>query len=84
MVTFTLPYELRAPATVNQQRVYALLFQCAVSTLKTFAANDKAFASQLAMTAYCTPTPGDWTSIRMCTSSCLAVGSTRSIDSGAR
>ncbi|MCP5011502.1 MAG: transposase, partial [Aestuariibacter sp.] len=51
MVTFTLPYELRALAKANQKKIYTLLFQCAVSTLKSFGLNDKALAAQLAMTA---------------------------------
>lgn len=51
MVTFTLPYELRALAKANQKVMYSLLFQCAVSTLKTFGLNDKKFAAELAMTA---------------------------------
>ena len=51
MVTFTLPYELRALAKANQKKIYTLLFQCAVSTLKDFGLNDKALAAELAMTA---------------------------------
>ena len=51
MVTFTLPRELRALAKSNPRLVYTLLFQCAVSTLRDFGLNDKAFASELAMTA---------------------------------
>ena len=51
MVTFTLPRELRALAKVNQAKIYTLLFQCAVSTLKDFGLNDKALAAELAMTA---------------------------------
>ncbi len=51
MVTFTLPYELRALAKGHQKLVYALLFDCAVSTLKTFGLNDKDLAAELAMTA---------------------------------
>ena len=51
LVTFTLPRELRALTKSNQKRVYALLFQCAVSTLRDFGLNDKALASELAMTA---------------------------------
>ena len=51
MVTFTLPYELRALAKANQAKIYTLLFQCAVSTLKSFGLNDKALAAELAMTA---------------------------------
>ncbi len=50
MVTFTLPFELRALSHVNQKLIYTLLFQCAVSTLKDFGLNDKAFAAELAMT----------------------------------
>lgn len=51
MVTFTLPAELRALAKANQRTVYALLFDCAVSTVKDFGKNDPAFAAELAMTA---------------------------------
>ncbi len=51
MVTFTLPSALRALAKANQAKIYTLLFQCAVSTLKRFGLNDKAFAAELAMTA---------------------------------
>ena len=36
MVTFTLPFELRVLAKANQKVIYALMFQCAVSTLKSF------------------------------------------------
>ena len=51
MVTFTLPYELRALAKANQRVMYALLFHCAVATLKDFGMNDKGLAAELAMTA---------------------------------
>lgn len=51
MVTFTIPYELRAVAKVHQALMYSLMFQCAVSTVKDFGANKKGFAAQLAMTA---------------------------------
>lgn len=51
MVTFTLPYELRALARANQRVVYSWLFHCAVATLKTFGRNDKGLAAELAMTA---------------------------------
>ena len=51
MVTFTLPGELRALAKANQRVVYGLLFDCAVSTMKSFGMNDKTFAAHLAMTA---------------------------------
>jgi hypothetical protein len=51
MVTFTLPFELRAFAKSNQKLVYSLLFQCAVSTLKDFGLNEKGLEAELAMTA---------------------------------
>jgi hypothetical protein len=51
MVTFTLPYELRALAQAHQTQLYTCLFQCAVSTLKDFGLNEKGFAAELAMTA---------------------------------
>src|SRR5690606_3781043 len=51
MTTFTLPRELRALARANPKRVYSLLFDCAVSTLKDFGRNKKSFAAELAMTA---------------------------------
>ncbi len=49
--TFTLPLELRALAKAHQKVVYALMFQCAVSTLKDFGLNDKSLAAELAMMA---------------------------------
>lgn len=51
MVTFTLPAELRSLAKHHQKLIYAFMFECAVSTLKTFALNDKSLAAELAMTA---------------------------------
>ncbi len=51
MLTFTLPYELRALAWHHQKQLYNILFQCAISTLNTFGINDKALAAELAMTA---------------------------------
>jgi len=51
MVTFTLPFELRILAKANQKVIYALMFQCAISTLKDFGLNDKTFAAELAMMA---------------------------------
>ena len=51
MVTFTLPYELRALARSQQKDLYSLLFQCAVSTLKDFGVNDKKLGADLGMTA---------------------------------
>jgi len=50
MVTFTLPAELRGLAKYNQKRVYALMFDCAVSTINTFAKNDPAMKAELAST----------------------------------
>lgn len=50
MVTFTLPAELRALAKAHQRQLYALLFECAVATLKTFGLNEKGLAAELAMT----------------------------------
>ena len=51
MVTLTLPSELRTLAKANPKIIYALMFQCAVSTLKDFGLNDKQLAAELAMTA---------------------------------
>jgi hypothetical protein len=51
MVTLTLPRELRALVKANPKVIYALMFQCAVSTLKDFGLNDKNLAAELAMTA---------------------------------
>jgi hypothetical protein len=51
MVTFTLPYELRALAKAKPKCLYALLFQCALSTLKDFGLNEKGLTAALAMTA---------------------------------
>lgn len=51
MVTFTLPHELRALAWQHQAQIYSILFQCAVSTLKDFGANDKKLGARMGMTA---------------------------------
>ncbi len=51
MVTFTIPFELRALARQNQKIFYSFLFNCAVSTLRTFGLNDKKLGAELAMTA---------------------------------
>ncbi len=51
MATFTLPYELRALAQTHSRRVYALLFDCAVSTLKAFALNQQGLAAELGLCA---------------------------------
>jgi len=51
MVTFTLPAELRGLAKTHQQVMYSLLFDCAISTLKSFGLNDKELTAELAATA---------------------------------
>lgn len=51
MVTFTLPYELRALTWHHQKPLYSILFECAVSTLKDFGINDETLGADLAMTA---------------------------------
>ncbi len=51
MVTFTLPYQLRALVWHHQKRLYSMLFECAVSTLKKFGVNDEKLGSEVAMTA---------------------------------
>jgi hypothetical protein len=50
MVTFTLPAELRALAKAHQRKMYTLLFESAVATLKAFGLNEKGLAAELAMT----------------------------------
>lgn len=51
LVTFTLPRQLRSLAFRNQASVFALLFDCAVSTLKSFMSNDKGLSVEAGMTA---------------------------------
>jgi hypothetical protein len=51
MATFTLPAQLRNLAWHHQRTVYALLFECAISTLKSFGLNDKAMGGELGFTA---------------------------------
>jgi len=51
MVTFTLPFELRPLARRHPKTVYRLLFSCAVSTLKDFAANSRALGNDIGLTA---------------------------------
>lgn len=51
MVTFTLPAQLRALAWRHQRRVYDLLFDCAVSTLRDFGLNPNLLGAELGMTA---------------------------------
>ncbi len=51
MVTFTLPYELRALAWRNQTTLYKLLFATVVSTLQDFGLNPKQLGADMGMTA---------------------------------
>jgi hypothetical protein len=51
MATFTLPYELRAVAKAHSRLVYALLFDCAVNTLKAFALNKQGLEAELGLCA---------------------------------
>ena len=51
MVTFTLPYELRALAWRNQTKVYTILFLCVASTLKDFGLNPKNLGANIGITA---------------------------------
>ncbi|GMR01504.1 MAG: IS91 family transposase [Gammaproteobacteria bacterium] len=51
MVTFTLPYELRALTWHHQSVMYSILFECAISTLKDFGVNDRKLGADLGMTA---------------------------------
>ncbi len=51
MVTFTLPYELRALTRRNPKLLYNAVFTCAVETLKQFGLNDKKLGAAMGMTA---------------------------------
>lgn len=51
LVTFTLPYELRALAQQHPEKVYGAMMVCTASTLNTFAKNDKQGIAQLGMTS---------------------------------
>ncbi len=51
LVTFTLPYELRALAKAHSATVFTHLMQCAAATLKRFGLNKKGFAAELGMCA---------------------------------
>jgi len=51
MATFTLPRQLRSLAWHHQSKLYSLLFECAVSTLKSFGLNDAALGGDLGFTA---------------------------------
>lgn len=50
MVTFTLPFELRALAYLNQKKIYELFFSCVASTLKDFGLNPKHLGAEIGMT----------------------------------
>ncbi len=51
MVTFTLPRELHPLARASARRVYALLFEAAIDTLRTFGSNDPHLQADPAATA---------------------------------
>jgi hypothetical protein len=51
MVTFTLPSELRPMAWFFQEKIYAILFACTISTLKDFGLNPKHLGADMGMTA---------------------------------
>jgi len=50
MVTFTLPYELRALTWYHQKKVYNILFSCASGTLQDFGLNPKNLGAEIGMT----------------------------------
>jgi len=50
MVTFTLPRELRSLAYHHQKLIYSLLFDCVVSTLKSFGLNRKHLGAEIGAT----------------------------------
>lgn len=51
MVTFTLPQQMRRLVWHHQRLFYRLLFECAISTLKSFGLNDTALGGELGLTA---------------------------------
>ena len=51
MVTFTLPYSLRAVAKRHPKTVYDALFQCASSTLQDFGQNEAKLNARVGLTA---------------------------------
>lgn len=51
LVTFTLPYELRALARRHPDQIYGMLFACAQSTLATFAGNADKLGGRIGLTA---------------------------------
>ena len=50
MVTFTLPYELRALTYQHQREIYSIFFTCVTSTLKDFGLNPKHLGAEIGMT----------------------------------
>jgi len=50
MITFTLPKELRSLVYHHQKLTYTLLFNCAISTLKTFGLNPKDLGAEIGAT----------------------------------
>ncbi len=50
MATFTLPFELRPLAWLNQKVVYSLLFKCVAGILKDFGLNPKNLGAELGLT----------------------------------
>jgi hypothetical protein len=50
LITFTLPYELRALAYHNQRLMFSLFFLCVASTLKDFSLDPKKLGAQTGMT----------------------------------
>lgn len=51
MATFTLPRQLRRLVWHHQSKLYGLLLECAVSTLKSFGLNDAALGGDMGFTA---------------------------------
>jgi len=51
MVTFTLPQQMRALVWHHQRILYSLLFECVISTLKSFGLNDSDLGGELGLTA---------------------------------
>ena len=51
MATFTLPQQLRRLVWHHQSTLYTLLFECAISTLKSFGLNDATLGGDLGFTA---------------------------------
>lgn len=51
LITFTLPYQLRDLAWLNQELVYTLFFFCVQNVLKTFTQNDKKLKGMAGFTA---------------------------------